>query len=282
MTAAATIGKLWRRERYLAFGGAITGSIVLLAAAGQLWTPFDPLQIDLMSRFGGPTAAHLLGTDGFGRDILSRILEGGVKTLALGFGATALSLAIGLPTALAVGYYGGMIDQAVMRIVDALLSIPTLIFALLIVVGLGSSHLNAILALGVAAAPKFIRIVRGAVLDACAEDYVTAARARGETALYTQYREILPNVWAPIIVEASIHVGFALMAGAALGYLGLGTQPPEADWGVMVRAGQKAINQSVWPLLGPAVVISVSIVGFNLVGEGLRDQIGRIGRTGDE
>jgi peptide/nickel transport system permease protein len=280
MTAAAVQLSL-RREPYLLVGGTITVLTLLVALLGQVWTPYDPLQIDLMARFEPPSAAHPLGTDGFGRDVLSRILDGGVTTLALGFGATALALVIGLPTALAVGFFGGRVDQVVMRIVDALLSIPTLIFALLIVVGLGSSHANAILALGIASAPKFIRIIRGAVLDARAEDYVTAARARGETALYTQYREILPNVWAPIIVEASIHIGFALMAGAALSYLGLGTQPPEADWGVMVRDGQTAINQSVWPLLGPALVISVSIVGFNLFGEGLRDRLDRTRWGGD-
>jgi len=277
MSEAVTAPRRSRPNTYLAAGGAITGASLGLALLGQIWTPYDPLAIDLLNRFAGPVPGHLLGTDGFGRDLLSRLLDGGMTTLTLGFGATALALALGLPTALFVGYHGGRVDQVAMRFVDALLSIPTLIFALLIVAGLGSSHANAILALGVAAAPKFIRIIRGAVLDACAEDYVTAARARGESALYTQFREVLPNIWAPIIVEGSIHIGFAVMAGAALSYLGLGTQPPGADWGVMVRNGQEAINQSVWPLLGPALVISISIVGFNLFGEGLRDRFARQG-----
>jgi peptide/nickel transport system permease protein len=160
-----------------------------------------------------------------------------------------------------------------MRFVDALLSIPTLVFALLIIVGLGPGQLQAILALGVAASPKFVRVVRSAVLDAASQDYVLAARARGEAALFIQYGEILPNVRAPVIVEGSINVGFALMGGAALSYLGLGTQPPFADWGVMINEAQRTLSVSYWPLLGPALAICLSIVGFNLLGEGLRDQL---------
>lgn len=270
------------RNLYFVIGGLLTGFFILFALVGQVWQPYDPLAIDLVNRFSDPSAAHLLGTDSFGRDTFSRLISGAGKSLALGFGATALSLAIGLPIALAVGYFGGWFDMIAMRIVDVLLSIPSLIFALIVVVALGSSHTNAILALGLAAAPKFVRVIRSAVLDAGAEDYVTAAKARGERALYIQYREILPNIWPPIIVEGSINVGFALMSGAALSYLGLGTQPPAADWGVLVRDGQQAINQSAWPLMGPALTISLSIVGFNLFGEGLRDLIGGKGRVGDE
>jgi peptide/nickel transport system permease protein len=160
-----------------------------------------------------------------------------------------------------------------MRVIDALLSIPSLIFALLIIAGLGTGHAQAIAALGIAAAPRFTRVVRGAALDAAHQDYVTAARARGETALYIQYREILPNVWPPIVVETTIFAGFALMGGAALSFLGLGTQPPAADWGVMVRDAQRYLSQSWWPLLAPAATISLAIVGFNLLGEGLRDRL---------
>jgi len=220
-----------------------------------------------------PTLDHLFGTDRFGRDVLSRVLAGGWRSLTLGFGATGLGLAIGLPIALATGYFRGAVDQIVMRFVDALLSIPTLVFALLIIVGLGPGQLQAILALGVASSPKFVRIVRSAVLAAAGEDYVTAAKARGERALYIQYGELLPNIWPPIIVEGSINVGFALMGGAALSYLGLGTQPPYADWGVMINEAQQYIAVSFWPLLGPALAICLSIVGFNLFGEGLRDRL---------
>jgi peptide/nickel transport system permease protein len=266
------------RDLYLLAGGLLTGLSVAVALLGLVWTPYGPAQVDLLHRSAGPSLAHLLGTDQFGRDVLSRVMAGGWRSLTLGFGATIIALAIGMPVALAASYWRGILDQVLMRLVDAVLSIPTLVFALLIIVALGSGHLQAVAALGVAAGPRFVRIIRAAALDAAGEDYVTAAKARGERALYTQYREILPNVLAPIVVEASIHVGFALMGGAALGYLGLGTQPPSADWGVMIKDAQKAAAISYWPLLGPALAISLSIVGFNLFGEGLRDRL-HLGRA---
>ncbi len=262
-----------RGNRYLEAGAALTLAAILTALLGLVYTPYAPAQVDLLHGLSAPSAAHLFGSDRFGRDVLSRVLAGGWRSLLLGFGATALGLALGLPTALATGYWRGAVDQVVMRFVDALLSIPTLVFALLIIVGLGAGEWQAIAALGIASAPKFVRIVRSAVLEAASQDYVTAARARGEGALYIQYGEILPNVWPPVIVEGSINVGFALMGGAALSYLGLGTQPPYADWGVMINEAQKYIGTSFWPLMGPALAISLSIIGFNLLGEGLRDRL---------
>lgn len=269
----AGAARRWRPNLYLVAGALLTLAVILLSITGLLWTPYAPTAVDLLHRSSGPTARHLLGTDQFGRDVLSRVMAGGWRSLTLGFAAAAIALAIGVPVALAGAYWRGAVDQIAMRLVDAVLSIPSLVFALLIIVGLGSGQLQATVALGLAAAPRFVRVVRGAALDAASQDYVTAARARGERALYTQYREILPNIWPPIIVEASIFVGFALMGGAALSYLGLGTQPPAADWGVMVRDAQRYIAQSWSPLVGPAVAISVAIVGFNLFGEGLRDSL---------
>ncbi len=256
-------------------GGSITVFAVLFAILGFFWQPFDPLMIDLAGRFADPSLAHPLGKDGFGRDMLSRLMAGAWKSLTMGFGATFLALSIGIPVALFAGYMRGWVDQLIMRVVDVFLSIPSLVFALIIIVSLGTSHMNALIALGIATSPRFVRIIRTIVMDTIAHDYVTAARARGETALFIQYREVLPNIWPPIIIEGSINIGFALMAGAALSYLGLGTQPPAADWGLLVRDGQQAINQSIWPLLGPAITISIAIVGFNLLGEGLRDQIAK-------
>jgi peptide/nickel transport system permease protein len=262
-----------RKNRYLAVGAALTALAVGAALIGTFYHPYAPTLVDLSHRLAAPSIEHLLGTDRFGRDVLSRVLAGGWRSMTLGFGATALALAIGVPIALVTGFYRGRIDQVIMRFIDALLSIPTLVFALLIIVGLGPGQLQAILALGVAASPKFVRVVRSAVIDAASRDYITAARARGERSLAIQYGEILPNIWAPVIVEASINVGFALMGGAALSYLGLGTQPPYADWGVMINEAQRYISVSFWPLLGPALAICVSIIGFNLFGEGLRDRL---------
>ncbi len=262
-----------RANLYLVFGASLTALAIAVALLGLAYSPYAPSKVDLLHRLAPPSPAHLLGTDRFGRDVLSRVLAGGWRSITLGFGATALGLAIGLPIALLTGFYRGRLDQVVMRFVDALLSIPTLVFALLVIVGLGPGLVQAVLALGVAASPKFVRIVRSAVLEAAGHDYVTAARARGESALYIQYGEILPAVWAPIIVEGSINVGFALVGGAALSYLGLGTQPPHADWGVMINEAQKYISVAFWPLLGPAIAICASVIGFNLLGEGLRDRL---------
>jgi peptide/nickel transport system permease protein len=279
--ALAQAPSLRRVNAYLLAGALLTSLALAVSFIGIFYSPYAPAQVDLLHRLAPPSLVHLLGTDRFGRDVLSRVLAGGWRSMTLGFGATALGLAIGLPIALATGYFRGRVDQVVMRFVDALLSIPTLVFALLIIVGLGPGQLQAILALGVAASPKFVRIVRGAALDAASQDYVTAARARGEGALYIQYGEVLPNIWPPVIVEGSINVGFALMGGAALSYLGLGTQPPYADWGVMINEAQKYISVSFWPLLGPALAICLSIVGFNLFGEGLRDRLHLKGKLGD-
>jgi peptide/nickel transport system permease protein len=258
---------------YLRIGGGLTVAVLLLAILGLIWTPYAPSAVDLLHRSAGPGASHLFGTDQYGRDVLSRIMAGAWRSVSLGLAAMALAAAVGVPLALAGAYWRGWVDTAMMRVIDALLSIPSLIFALLIIAGLGTGHAQAIAALGIAAAPRFTRVVRGAALDAAHQDYVTAARARGETALYIQYREILPNVWPPIVVETTIFAGFALMGGAALSFLGLGTQPPAADWGVMVRDAQRYLSQSWWPLLAPAATISLAIVGFNLLGEGLRDRL---------
>ena len=275
---ASSLQKTLRRSplsgaSYLGFGVALTVGTILLALVGLVWTPYGPSAVDLLHRSTGPSIGHLLGTDEYGRDVLSRIMAGAWRSVTLGFAAMALAVSIGVPLALAGAFWRGWIDGVLMRLIDALLSIPSLIFALLIIVGLGTGHGQAIVALGIAAAPRFVRVVRGAAIDAASQDYVTAARARGEAALYIQYFEILPNVWPPIVVEASIFAGFALMGGAALSYLGLGTQPPAADWGVMVREAQRHLFQSWWPLIAPAATISSAIVGFNLLGEGMRDRL---------
>ena len=283
---ASTLGQtLCRRlggNAYLSIGAALTLGAILFAVLGVIWTPYAPTAVDLLHRSSAPSAAHLLGTDQFGRDVLSRVMAGGWRSVSLGLSAMALAVAIGVPLALAGAYWRGWLDGVLMRLIDAVLSIPSLVFALLIIVGLGSGLGQAIVALGLAAAPRFVRVVRSAALDAASQDYVIAARARGEAALYIQYREILPNIWPPIVVEASIFAGFALMGGAALSYLGLGTQPPAADWGVMVREAQRYLFQSWWPLLAPAVTISLAIVGFNLLGEGLRDRLHLGERHADE
>jgi peptide/nickel transport system permease protein len=260
-----------RLNSYLIAGTLLVSAMVALSLVGAVWTPHAPTAIDFLARSAGPSMAHPLGTDNYGRDTLSRVMAGGWRPLSLGFGATAIALIISVPLALATAYFRGRFDAFLMRFVDALISIPLLVFALLLIVSLGVGYPQAMLAIGLGAVPRFLRVIRSSAIAVASREFVLAARARGDSALYIQYGEILPSLWTTIIVEASIFVGFALMGGAALSYLGLGTQPPAADWGVMIRDAQRLISVTWWPLLAPGVATSLSIVGFNLFGEGLND-----------
>ena len=276
-SATAPIAASARRWRvpngYLLAGSLLTGLAIGGSLLGLAWTPYAPNAVDFLARTAPPSWSHPLGTDNYGRDTLSRVMAGGWRSLSLGFGATTIALAISVPLALASAYWRGALDQALTRVVDALVSIPLLVFSLLLIVGLGVGHTQAILAIGLGAAPRFFRVIRSSALAVSGREFVLGARARGESAFYIQYGEMLPNLWAPIIVEASIFVGFALMGGAALSYLGLGTQPPAADWGVMIRDAQRLISQSWWPLVAPSSATAAAIIGFNLFGEGLGDAL---------
>ena len=192
-------------------------------------------------------------------------------------GAVALGLALGVPIGLGSGYAGGRTDDVVMRVMDALLAFPSLLMALLIVTALGASLTHALLAIGVANTPGVARIVRSATLAIKEEEFVLAARARGESPLYVMFGEIFPNVLPPVVIEATIRIGFAILTGASLSFLGLGIQPPTADWGLMIREARQYVFLSPWPLLVPGVALGVTIIGFNLFGDGLRDRLGRVG-----
>jgi peptide/nickel transport system permease protein len=213
----------------------------------------------------------MLGTDNFGRDVLSRVLTGSRSALEMGLLATALGVALGGVVGVTVGYLGGVVDEVVMRLVDAVLAIPGLLLALLILTVLGSSLKNAILAVGIAFAAGLSRVARSATLAARQEDYVRAAEARGEGMLYILAGEILPNVIASIVVEGTIRIGFAVMTGATLSFLGLGVQPPSSDWGLMIAEAIPYLFQAPWLVIAPAVAIGMTTVGFNVLGDGLRD-----------
>jgi peptide/nickel transport system permease protein len=258
---------------YSLVGGGMVLAVLALAIVGFFWTFYEPNAVDFIHRFAPPRADHLLGTDGYGRDILSRVMASAWKSVSFGLGSTAVALAGSIPFALAAVYWPRRVATIIMVVTDALVAIPLLVFSLLVIVAIGVGHTQSIFAVGLGAAPRFLRVILGAALDAATQEYVAAARARGETALYIQYREILPNILSPIIVEASLFIGLAIMAGGALSYLGLGTQPPDADWGVMIHDGQRTIEKTWWPLLAPSLAMLLAIVGFNFLGEGLRDDL---------
>jgi peptide/nickel transport system permease protein len=258
----------------MVIGSIIVGTTVLITAFSIYLTPHNITEMHFLDRLREPTMHYIFGTDQYGRDIFSRVLVGGRTALALGLGAVLLQLLIGIPIGLVTGYFGGKTDEILMRLMDTLISIPSLLMALLILSALGGSMFNAMLAIGIVGAPRIGRVVRSSTLSVKNEEFVLAAKARGESHIFIMFGEILPNVLSPIIIEATIGVGFAIMIGASLSYLGLGVQPPQADWGLMIRQAREYLFSSPYPMLFPGLALAVTIIGFNLLGDGLRDLIG--------
>lgn len=264
------VGKLLRNPRILVGLGFLL-PILLMAILGEYVAPYDPTVPHVSDRYAGPGGQYLLGTDHLGRDLLSRVILGGRTSLLLGFGATALALTLGVPIGLFAGFAKGRSDEILMRIMDIIMSVPTLLLGLLILVVLPSSIINVILAIGVVYAPRIARVTRSATLSVSEEEYVMAARARGESNPYILFREILPNVTGPIVVEGSVRVGYAIMIGTALSFLGLGTGPPHPDWGFMIATAREHIYQTPWFLIWPSLALLITVMSTNLIGDGLRD-----------
>ena len=264
------VGKLLGNRRIL-IGLAILLPIVLVAILGEIVAPYDPTATHVADRYAGPGGQYLLGTDHLGRDLLSRIILGGRTSLLLGFGATALALVLGVPIGLTAGYAKGRVDEILMRIMDIIMSVPTLLLGLLILVVLPSSILNVVMAIGVVYAPRIARVTRSATLSVSEEEYVMAAKARGESSPYILFKEILPNVTGPIVVEGSVRVGYAIMIGTSLSFLGLGTGPPNPDWGFMIATAREHIYQTPWFLIFPSLALLLTVMATNLIGDGLRD-----------
>ncbi|PKE30874.1 peptide ABC transporter permease [Rahnella sp. AA] len=257
--------------------GAVGLFILFLAAlmvcGGAHVAPYDPESISILARYKAPSLDHWFGTDQLGRDIFSRVMVGARATIVLSLLATFISMVIGAVIGTASAYLGGKTDEAIMRTMDAVMSIPSLLFALLIVSTLGQSSFNAVLAITIAFVPGMVRIARSVSLAARQQDYISAAIARGEATHYIILREMLPNIVAPIIVEATIRVAFAIMLFATLSFLGLGAQPPEPEWGLMVSEARAYFFNAPWMMLIPGVAIALVAIGFNLLGDGLRDAL---------
>ena len=248
--------------------------VVVLGAAffGPFLAPYDPQAFHPIARLEGPSAAHWLGTDQFGRDLLSRLLNGAPSTVFFGIGATLLGVGAGSLIGVVAGTAGGWIDSVIMRILDGLLAVPELLFTLLIVTFLGGGMGQAMLAVAIAFTPGMARIARSSVLSIRTREYVLAAVARGEPSHYIVLREVLPNAIGPIIVESTIRVAFAIMIGATLGFLGLGAQPPSTEWGLMVAEARQFMFRNAWTVAVPGVAIAMAAMGFNLFGDALRDR----------
>ena len=255
----------------LVTGGVLLAVLVLLALAAPWITPYRFDEMSLLNRLKPPSAQFWLGTDEFGRDVLSRTLMGGRLSLLMGFAATVVSLAIGVPLGLLAGYRRGAVDETIMRATDVLLSFPPIMLGLLILAVTPPSLWKLILAIGIVYVPGTVRLARSVTLDLANEEFVQAARARGERTWYILHSEILPNAWPPIMVEASLRVTFAILLGAALSFIGLGAQPPSSDWGLMISEARPLIDRAPWVALAPGIAMGITVIAVNLLGDGLRE-----------
>ena len=256
-----------------ALGLLLVGLMLVIVIVGPWLAPYDPETFAPLQRYKPPSLQFWLGTDQYGRDILSRLLYGARATVLMAIIASALGTLAGALIGTTSAYLGGRSDEAIMRTIDAVMSIPSLLMALLIVTLLGKSSFNALLAIGIAFTPGMARVTRSVALTVRKQDYVSAAIARGENARYIVWREMLPNVVAPIVVEMTIRVAFAVMLFATLSFLGLGAQPPAPEWGLMVSESRRFMHLSPWMILWPSLAIATVAIGFNLLGDGLRDAL---------
>ena len=255
------------------FGLAVVAFFVLLALFAPWIAPYDPLATSWSAVRAGPSAAHWFGADELGRDVLSRIVWGTRASILAGVVSVSISLALGVPIGMLAGYVGRWVDALISRITDAMLACPFLILAIALAAFLGPSLTNAMIAIGISATPIFIRLTRAQVLAAKSEDYVEAARALGNPHLRIALRHILPNIVAPLIVQATLAIAAAVIAEASLSFLGLGQQPPAPSWGSMLNTARNYVDQAPWMAIWPGVSIFLLVLSFNLLGDGLRDAL---------
>ena len=244
-----------------------------LALLGPTLAPYGFAQMQVLHTLEAPSRTFLGGTDQFGRDQLSRVMWGARRTLAVALISTALGVALGVVVGMVGGYYRGWVDEVLMRLVDALMALPALLLAMLLLTTLGSSPVYVVLGIAVVFMPRTARMVRGVALSLGAAEFVDAARLRRESGAYVIFREMLPNAWGPIIVESSIRFSYAILLATSLGFLGLGAGPPTPDWGLMINEALPFLAQAPWLAVLPALAISSAVVGANLVGEGIREAL---------
>jgi peptide/nickel transport system permease protein len=262
-----------RRDRVALAGLGVFMLLLGVALLAPLISPYDPNAQDLYSNLQGPSGAHLLGTDDLGRDLLSRIIYGSRVSLVAGLAAMAMALCLGVPIGATAGYFGGRYETVMMRAMDSLLALPGIILAIALMAALRPSLQNVIIALGVVAMPAYARLVRGSVLSVKERDYVEAARAMGAGHGRILAYHVMPNVMAPIIVQATLQTGTAMLSEAGLSFLGLGVQPPTASWGSILNDGRSYLYEAAYVATFPGLAIMVAVLSLNLLGDGLRDAL---------
>jgi peptide/nickel transport system permease protein len=275
-SAETPLRRAWRklrRNRAALIGGTIVLVFVLMAVLAPLLPLADPLKSNFLAIRKPPSALHWFGTDELGRDQVSRLFFGAQASLLAGIVSVLIAVAIGLPFGLLAGWYGGWIDIVISRVTEALLACPFLILAIAFAAVLGPSLTNAMIAIGLSAVPIFIRLIRGQVMSVKAEDFVEGARAVGARDLRLMFRHVLPNTLSPIVVQSTLFMAQAIILEAALSFLGLGQQPPAPSWGQMLNVAKNFMEQAPWMSIAPGICIFLAVLGFNLLGDGLRDAL---------
>jgi peptide/nickel transport system permease protein len=270
--AVAPVIRQWRRlPASLMIGGGLVLVLIIVAASAQWIAPYPYDQMHIRDRFQPPSLHYLAGTDEYGRDVFSRLLIGSQLSLALGVSATLISMGVGVPLGLIAGYRRGITDEVVMRTLDVMLAFPPIMLVLLILAVTRPSMMKTAMAIGILAVAPIARVTRSVTLDLMSGEFIEAARARGERLRYMLLRELLPNVWPVLMVEASLRVVFAVLLGAVLSFLGFGVQPPAADWGLMISNGRAFVDTAPWISLAPGIAMSITVIAISLVGDGLRE-----------
>jgi ABC-type dipeptide/oligopeptide/nickel transport system permease subunit len=268
---AAQFRRQFVRNRGGMIGLVIILAIALIAIFAPLVAPYDPYELNRIDRLQGPSSTHLMGTDDLGRDLFSRIVYGARISMTVSIMTVLIATLLGAPAGIIAGYFGGGVDSAIMRVMDVIFAFPATLLALAITAFLGPSLRNMIIALGIVYAPGFARIVRGPVLGAKNLEYVEASRVIGASDARILIRHLLPNIISPLIVTATVTFSFALLAEAALSFLGMGAQPPEASWGVMLSNGRRFMETVPSLAIFPGVAIVITVLSSNLLGDALRD-----------
>lgn len=263
--------KKYMKNRSFRIGFILLSVILSIVFVSLFYTAYDPNEMDIAHKFQTPSAAHWLGTDNFGRDILSRIMSGSQIVVLVGVTSVAIGLTAGFLIGALAGYFGGVVDELIMRVMDAQMAFPGILMALVFITVLGTGGINTAIAIGVASIPRYYRITRASFKQIRQLDYIKAAKSRGAGSLRLILRHMLPNALSPLIVSATLGISTAILSEAGLSYLGLGIQPPYPSWGKMLYEAQAFLLTHAWYAFIPGVMITIMVLGFNLLGDGLRD-----------
>lgn len=269
----ASVGKRLLQNKMAVIGMTVLGIIIFAAIFAPYIAPHDPIKQNILARYKAPSSKYLLGTDELGRDILSRIIYGARYSLLIGVISISIALLLGIFLGVVAGYFGGRVDLLLMRLIDILLAFPYILLAIAIVAILGPDLQNAMLAISIVNVPRFARIIRSSVLTIKENEFIQAAKALGASDLRIIVRHLLPNCLGPLIVQSTLSMASAILSAAGLSFLGLGAQPPTPEWGAMLSDARSALQIAPWVVTFPGLAIMLNVLGFNLLGDGLRDAL---------